>query len=117
MTRGSLILIVSAFGLAVILIGGTAALGWPIEWAIRVGLLALSGFLVYFLVRWHARNFAYECPECCHKFSISTLTDLVSPHYPDKKRLRCPACHKRSWCREISGSAVPAKVESIRQDK
>jgi len=100
--------------LLTLLIIAAAGLGWSIEWAVRVGLLALAGLLVYFLVRWHARTFAYECPECCHKFSISTLTDLISPHYPDKKRLRCPACHKRSWCLEIPGSAVPAEAESIR---
>jgi DNA-directed RNA polymerase subunit RPC12/RpoP len=53
--------------------------------------------IMLLLVRWHAKNTAYRCRVCGHEFEISTGTDLISPHLPEKKYLRCPQCGKRSW--------------------
>ena len=52
---------------------------------------------LFLLVRWHAKNTAYRCRVCGHEFEISTGTDLMSPHVPEKKYLKCPQCGKRSW--------------------
>lgn len=112
MKKGALVSSAVIVCLGIVLIGGTLRFGWPIEWALRIGILSVIGFLLFFLVRWHAHSYAYECPECGHKFSISTLTDFISPHYPDQKYLRCPICHKRRWCREIPGSLVILEADS-----
>ena len=117
MKKGALILGAAIVFLVLILTGGIVMLDWSVEWAIRIGILGLVGSTLFFVVRWHAGNFGYECLLCGHKFAVSTLTDFVSPHYPDKKSLKCPVCHQRSSCREIPPSAVPAKAESICLDK
>jgi DNA-directed RNA polymerase subunit RPC12/RpoP len=52
---------------------------------------------MYLLVRWHANSTAYRCSGCDHEFEISTLADLISPHIPNKKYLKCPQCGKRNW--------------------
>jgi len=71
---------------------------WPIKTAAYVIFVAL---LLSFIVRNHARKTTYECPACGHRFMISAWTDFISPHYPNKKRLRCPECRKKSWCPEV----------------
>jgi len=85
--------------LTVAIIVITAVILIPIAWP--VGLVAwlaviFSGSL-FLLVRWHTGTTAYRCPTCEHEFEISVLTDLVSPHVPDKKYLQCPQCGKRNW--------------------
>lgn len=117
MKKGALVSSAVIVCLGIVLIGGTLRFGWPIEWALRIGILSVIGFLLFFLVRWHAHSYAYECPECGHKFSISTLTDFISPHYPDQKYLRCPICHKRRWCWEIPTSLVTTKVHDTQLPK
>ncbi|UCF77982.1 MAG: hypothetical protein JSW03_07660 [Candidatus Eiseniibacteriota bacterium] len=63
-------------------------------------LLILVGVALYFLVTWHARTTGYGCAKCGHEFNITALTDLISPHVPGKKYLKCPSCHRRTWARE-----------------
>jgi DNA-directed RNA polymerase subunit RPC12/RpoP len=62
-----------------------------------LGFVLLACSLLLLLVRWHAANFAYQCPACGNEFEISTLQDLISPHMLSTKYLRCPACGKRDW--------------------
>lgn len=76
---------------------------WPIKTLAYIAAVAL---VLFFIVRWHARNTAYVCPDCGHRFVISAWVDFISPHYPDKKRLRCPSCSKKSWCAEISRDSL-----------
>ncbi len=62
------------------------------------GMVIWGGIFVaslYLLVRWHAGNTGYRCPACGSFFTISTLTDFVSPHLLDGKWLRCPKCGER----------------------
>jgi DNA-directed RNA polymerase subunit RPC12/RpoP len=65
-----------------------------LAWAI---LIAIA---LYLLVQWHAKNTLYKCPSCGKAFKISTLIDFISPHYPNKKWLKCPGCGRRSWIPE-----------------
>ncbi|MFH1687626.1 MAG: hypothetical protein ABIE70_08920 [bacterium] len=67
---------------------------------IWLAAFATLGIGLWALVRWHARNHRYGCPECRHEFAITTFTDLTSAHYPDHKSLVCPRCGMRSWCVE-----------------
>ena len=58
------------------------------------GLVVLG--VLFILVNWHARTFAYRCADCGFEFEISIWSDLISPHGVDKKGgwkyLRCPDC-------------------------
>ena len=68
---------------------------WPlglILWA-----LVFAGGSLFLLVRWHAKTTAYRCPECSNEFEISTVTDFVSPHLPNRTFLKCPKCGRRRW--------------------
>lgn len=49
------------------------------------------------IVRWHAGVTAYRCTQCGHEFEITTMTNFLSPHLPERKYLKCPACGKRDW--------------------
>jgi len=72
-----------------------APVRWPFGFALWIIVVAASLLAV---VRWHAANTVYLCPECGQLFSISTVTDLVSPHGLGRgggwKLLTCPKCGK-----------------------
>ena len=80
--------------------------GWSAEWLLCLAGLIGFGLGLFLIVRWHAGNHAYRCPKCAHVFTISTYIDFANPHCPGRKSLRCPACGKRSWCKEIARDAV-----------
>ena len=72
-------------------------------WLAFWGAAVMAGAL-FLLVRWHARTTAYRCPKCAAEFEIEPLKDFMSPHFFDRKYLRCPACGERAWAKEISKS-------------
>jgi uncharacterized C2H2 Zn-finger protein len=78
-----------------------APIHWPFGFALWV-IIVVASLLV--VVKWHAGNTVYRCPECDQLFNISTVTDLVSPHGLGRgggwKLLTCPNC----------GSHVRARV-------
>ena len=86
--------IVSLAGLFAVHQSGRIEFVFLVLFAMAVGLIGLA--------IWHARTTEYNCPNCGHQFDISWLIDLISPHVPDKKYLKCPSCHKRAWAKEIS---------------
>ncbi|MCC4767178.1 hypothetical protein FXW07_11250 [Methanosarcina sp. DH1] len=59
-------------------------------------IMIIAGVL-FLLVVWHTKNFAYLCPGCGEVFEVSTLEDFISPNGVNKKYLRCPRCGKRAW--------------------
>lgn len=67
---------------------------WPLG---LVMWLVVVGAALFLLVRWHADSTIYHCAACGHDFVISTWTDLMSPHKPEAKYLRCPECGVRDW--------------------
>ncbi len=64
--------------------------------SIILGVTFIGG--LFLLVRWNSKNTAYVCPKCNEQFSISTLTDFLSPHMVTMKLLKCPGCGALSWC-------------------
>ena len=59
------------------------------------------GSAIYLIVKYHSQSTTYKCPGCGRVFMISVWQDFISPHFPDKKRLRCPGCGKRDWCKVV----------------
>ena len=87
------------------------AVGTPLYiWLIRVWGLVVASILVligvgggvYFLSRWQVKHFAFVCPKCHSEFMISPLREMTSLHMGNDKRLACPNCHVRSWCRRVA---------------
>lgn len=74
-------------------------------------ILTFAGMLL--LVRWHARNFVYRCPDphCANEFEISTWVDLLSPQWPTggggRKYLKCPRCGNRGWAYVLPKRSPP----------
>jgi hypothetical protein len=67
-------------------------------WVVWLALVCLGLLL---LVNWHAHRFAYGCTRCGNVFTISALTDLLTPQGVGRdpqgrlrgwKLLRCPGC-------------------------
>lgn len=106
------IIYVAAF-ITIIIIGTIFLL--PVYW--YIWLILVVGCL-FLLVRWHAKNFAYRCPNCGHEFEISIFIDFISPHGPGEaggwKYLKCPKCHKRSRATEIKKKEMMASLRRLR---
>jgi transcription elongation factor Elf1 len=71
----------------------------------------------YLIIRWHAKNTVFICPKCNHKFTITTTKDFLSPHFFDKKLLRCPDCGESSWCKAISAKSIQVDISRAERYK
>ena len=74
---------------------------WPL---IIIAALIIG---ICFLVRWHARHTAYQCPACDQAFGVSAWTDFMSPHLGGQKMLQCPHCRTSAWCLEVDRDEIP----------
>lgn len=43
---------------------------------------------------------AFECRHCGHRFVPSMKSYILAPHTITTRFLKCPNCHKRSWCKK-----------------
>lgn len=68
---------------------------WP--WGFIIWLILCFGGSLFLLVRWHANVTAYRCLDCAEEFEISIFKDFISPHFPNKKYLKCPRCGEKGW--------------------
>jgi len=73
---------------------------WLIGIIISVNAVIIGGLVL--LVRWHAKNSAYECPECATQFELTAWQDFISPNLIDKKYVKCPTCNKRVSAKELT---------------
>ncbi|MCH5164112.1 MAG: transcriptional regulator, partial [Clostridiales bacterium] len=42
----------------------------------------------------------YECKHCGERFVPTMKAYLCAPHTPTTRRLRCPKCGKKSYCKK-----------------
>jgi hypothetical protein len=70
----------------------------------------IISFGTYLLIRWHAKNTVFICSKCNHKFTITTAKDFLSPHFFNKKLLRCPDCGESSWCKAIAAKSIQPDI-------
>jgi hypothetical protein len=85
------------------LVGLGAIFLLPAYWYIWLTLIVVG---LFWLVYWHARNFAYRCSHCEHVFEISPWRDFISPNGLSLKGegwkyLKCPHCQTRSRATEL----------------
>jgi DNA-directed RNA polymerase subunit RPC12/RpoP len=90
--------------LAICSVVAAAALRSPRPGPLAVAAVVL--LVVFAPVRWHAAKYAYRCAGCGEYFEISASTDLISPHTPGSKYLRCPACGEREWAAVVTKASV-----------
>lgn len=44
---------------------------------------------------------AFRCPHCGHDFAPTFKAYMMGPHYFFTRRLRCPHCHQKGWCKKV----------------
>lgn len=66
-----------------------------------ISVLIISLVVLFILVKWHAKTFAYICPKCNCIFTLSALRDLFSPQGFATKYITCPKCKQRGWAKII----------------
>ena len=79
---------------------------WPVRLLIWLMLVTMVGIALA-IVKVHAGTAGYRCGHCGHDITISSVTDLLSPHLLDKKLLKCRKCGKMVWAREVTISEPP----------
>ncbi|MGN1271957.1 MAG: MerR family transcriptional regulator [Lactobacillus sp.] len=63
-------------------------------------LVALLITLSIVLLKQYYQKVAYICPNCDYKFVPELGKFMFAAHTPHTRRLRCPNCHKKSYCLE-----------------
>ena len=69
-------------------------------WAMALGWAIFIGLNGWLLVYYH-KNISYKCPECGNVFKPTFWNLVWSMHTPTLRRLKCPKCNQKSWCKEV----------------
>ncbi|MEA4926555.1 MAG: hypothetical protein VB084_14785 [Syntrophomonadaceae bacterium] len=64
-------------------------------------IIAAAVLGLILLAIWHAKNYAYICKSCSHKFSLSAVQDFYSPQGLTAKYAKCPNCHQWTWAEVV----------------
>ena len=68
---------------------------------ISVAILVASLIAMSFvLLKNYYQKVAYICPNCDYKFVPELKSFMFAAHTPHTRKLRCPNCHKKSYCLE-----------------
>ena len=99
--------------LAVIVWG--ALLMLPGYWMLWITVTAV---LVYSLLVWYTRHFAYRCAKCGEEFAVSVIGNLTGLQGLDRngswKALKCPGCGGRTRARVIKRTDYPWSKKGLR---
>ena len=74
------------------------------EWIRGVIVLAsLIPFLIAlpFLIKIEQKAGYYKCAECGHCYVPTFKSVLMAPHMGTTRRMKCPACGKKSWQKKV----------------
>lgn len=63
-------------------------------------LVAILIAMSVVLLKNYYQKVAYICPNCDYKFIPELKKFMFAAHTPHTRRLRCPNCHKKSYCLE-----------------
>ena len=92
--------LISCLGLIVIAAGYADVEVWLRIFLIAMAFLSLFASIASMIILW-AGSEVYECPECGTKFAPTLAAYIFSPHTMTKRRLKCPHCGKKSWCKSF----------------
>ena len=97
----SLILtIISCVGLAVICAGYATVDVWLRITLVVCAMLSMVANVAVILIVGISSEI-FECPECGTKFAPTPSAYIMGAHTMTKRRLKCPHCGKKSWCRSF----------------
>lgn len=71
--------------------------------AVYISVAVLVAILIAMsvvLLKNYYQKVAYICPNCDYKFVPELKKFMFAAHTPHTRRLRCPNCHKKSYCLE-----------------
>ena len=71
--------------------------------AVYISVTVLVAILIAMsvvLLKIYYQKVAYICPNCDYKFVPELKPFMFAAHTPHTRRLRCPNCHKKSYCLE-----------------
>ncbi|MGN0529060.1 MAG: helix-turn-helix domain-containing protein [Eubacterium sp.] len=93
--------IVVLAGVPLFVISGVESLTLPARIAlIIIGLVVIAaGIIVACILDREAG--AFECPNCKTRFVPDMKAYIMAPHTITKRKLKCPHCNKRSYCRHV----------------
>ena len=66
-----------------------------------IGICVLFLIPCFYALRLEVSVGAYKCKHCGHEFVPTYSQALNAPHYGTTRRLKCPNCHKRSYCKKV----------------
>lgn len=103
-----LFLAVHVIGLAstIFFLGYTGLLAYTMEeskWFIILFLIGVAVYLpcMFFALKLDSVAGYQECKNCHHKFKPSFKTIFFAPHMGYTRKIRCPKCGKKTWCKKV----------------
>lgn len=92
--------IISFLGLTVVCAGYATIDIWLRIMLVVCALLSMLANITVILIVGISSEI-FECPECGTKFAPTPSAYILAPHTMTKRRLKCPHCGKKSWCRSF----------------
>ena len=92
--------IISCLGLTVVCAGYATIDTWLRITLIACALLSMIANVMVILIVGISSEI-FECPECGTKFAATPSAYVWGMHTMTKRRLKCPHCGKKSWCKSF----------------
>jgi len=101
-TNMCIIMIVSM----VALFGGIAAAAFfipegPWQLVTVIGIVVVFLIPCFYALKLEVSVGAYKCKNCGHEFVPTYKQALNAMHMGFTRHLKCPKCHKRTWCKKV----------------
>ena len=103
-----LFLAVHVIGLAstIFFLGYSGLLAYTMEeskWFIILFLIGVAVYLpcMFFALKLDSVAGYQECKNCHHKFKPSFKTIFFAPHIGYTRKMKCPKCGKKTWCKKV----------------
>lgn len=73
----------------------------PLQLCIIIAAVALLLVSCFVALKFEVDAGYYKCRNCEHKFKASYKQVLFSKHMGTTRRLKCPECGKKTWCKKV----------------
>ncbi len=78
-------------------------------------LVAIKGIAATAILELDAGQ--YQCPRCNHFFKPTILQYVKGPHILTKRKLVCPACGKKNYCKYIIVKSEKSTTKTVDNEK
>jgi transcriptional regulator with XRE-family HTH domain len=97
---------VIGFASTIFFIGYTVLLAYTMQeskWFIILFLIGAAVYLtcMFFALKLDTAAGYQECKNCHHKFKPSFKTIFFAQHMGYTRKLKCPKCGKKTWCKKV----------------